>query len=34
MKQKNLKKLLVFKLIAFRPGPTNSHNPEEDTCHC
>ena len=24
---------LVLKLIEFKPGSTNSHNPEEDTCH-
>ena len=25
---------LVLKIIAFELGLTNSHNPEEDTCHC
>ena len=24
---------LVFEIIAFEPGSTNSHNPEQDTCH-
>ena len=33
MEQKNLKIFLVFEIIAFEPGSTNSHNPEEDTCH-
>ena len=33
MEQKKLKKFLVFKIIAFEPGSTNSHNPEQDTCH-
>ena len=33
MEQKKLKMFLVFKIIAFEPGSTNSHNPEEDTCH-
>ena len=33
MEQKNVKKFLVFRIIAFEPGSTNSHNPEQDTCH-
>ena len=33
MEQKNLKKLLVLKIIAFESGTTNSHNPEQDTFH-
>ena len=33
MEQKNLKKLLVSKIIAFELGRRNSHNPEEDICH-
>ena len=33
MKQKNLKRLLVLKIIAFASGTTNSHNPEEDVFH-
>ena len=33
MEQKNLKKLLVLKIIAFESGTTNSHNPEQDICH-
>ena len=24
---------LVLKIIGFESGTTNSHNPEEDTCH-
>ena len=32
MEQKNQKIFLVFKIIAFEPGSTNSHNPEHDTC--
>ena len=32
IEQKNLKKLLVFKIIAFESGTTNSHNPEQDIC--
>ena len=31
--KENEKKLLVFKIIAFEPGSTNSHNPEQDTSH-
>ena len=33
MEQKYSKMFLVLKLIEFKPGSTNSHNPEEDTCH-
>ena len=33
MEQKNLKKLLVLKIIAFQSGSTDSHNPEQDICH-
>ena len=33
MEQKNQKKFLVFKIIAFEPGSTNTHNPQQDTCH-
>ena len=33
IEQKNLKNLLVFKIIAFESGTTNSHNPEQDICH-
>ena len=33
IEQKNLKKLLVFKIIAFESGTANSHNPEQDICH-
>ena len=33
MKQKNLNKLLVLKIIAFESGTTNSHNLEQDICH-
>ena len=32
MEQKNLKKLLVSKIIAFESETTNSHNPEQDIC--
>ena len=32
-KKKNLKKLLVFKIIAFEPRSKNSHNPKPDTSH-
>ena len=34
MKQKNQKKFLVLKIIAFESETTNSHDPEQDTCHC
>ena len=33
MEQKNEKKLLVLKIIAFESGKANSHNPERDICH-
>ena len=33
MEQKNQKKLLVLKIIAFESGKRNSHNPEQDICH-
>ena len=33
MEQKNEKKFLVLKIIAFESETTNSHNPEQDTCH-
>ena len=33
MEQKNEKKFVDLKIIAFETGRTNSHNPEEDTCH-
>ena len=33
MKQNNQKMFLVLKVIAFQSETTNSHNPEEDTCH-
>ena len=33
MEQKNLKKLLVLKIIPFELGTTNSHNREQDICH-
>ena len=33
MEQKNSKKLLVLKIIAFESGKANSHNPEQDICH-
>ena len=33
MEQKNQKKFLVLKLIAFESGKANSHNPEQDICH-
>ena len=32
MEQKNQKKFLLFKIIAFEPGSSNSDNIEEDTC--
>ena len=34
MKQKYEKKLLDLNIIAFRSGMTNSHNVEQDICHC
>ena len=33
MEQKDLKNPSVLKIIAFESGSTNSHSPEEDTCH-
>ena len=30
---KNLKKLLVFKILAFESGTRNSHNLDQDICH-
>ena len=33
MEQKNLKKLLVLKVIAFESGTRNSHNSEKDISH-
>ena len=33
MEPENPKNFLVFKRIAFDPGSTNSHIPEQDTCH-
>ena len=33
MEQKNDKKFLVLKIISFELGTTNSHCPEQDTCH-
>ena len=33
MEEKNQKKILVFKIIAFELGSRTSHNPEHDTCH-
>ena len=33
VKQKNQKKFLVLKIIAFESETTNSHNPKQDTCH-
>ena len=33
MEQKNQKKLLVLKIIAFESGTTNSDNLEQDICH-
>ena len=34
MEQKNEKKFLVLKITAFVSETTNSHNIEQDTCHC
>ena len=31
--KKNQEKFLVFKIIAFEPGSTNSHILEQDTSH-
>ena len=33
MKQKNNKKLLILKIIAFELGTRNSHNLEQDICY-
>ena len=33
IEQKNHKMALVLKIIEFQLQTTNSHNPEEDTCH-
>ena len=33
IEQKNQKMALVLKIIEFQLQTTNSHNPEEDTCH-
>ena len=33
MEQKNQKKLLLLKIIAFESRKANSHNPEQDICH-
>ena len=33
MKQKNRKKLLILKVIAFESGMTNSHNLEQEIFH-
>ena len=34
MEQKKYQKtILVLKIIAFESGTTNSHTPEQDTCH-
>ena len=33
MEQKNEKKCLDLKIIAFELGTRHSHNPEQDTCH-
>ena len=33
MEQKSLKKIFVFKIIAFEYKIATSHNPEQDTCH-
>ena len=32
MEQRNIKKFMVLKIIAFKSGITNSYNPEQDTC--
>ena len=33
MEKKNQKKFFVVRLISFESVTTNSHNPEQDTCH-
>ena len=33
MEQENPKKILVFKIIAFEAGSTNSHILKQDSCH-
>ena len=33
MEQKNQKKLLLLKIIAFESGKANSQYPEQDICH-
>ena len=33
MERKNVKKVLVFKIIPLEPRPTNSHNLEQESCH-
>ena len=33
MEERNEKKFLVLKIIAFESETTNSHNAEQDTCH-
>ena len=33
MEQKNQKKVLDLRITSFEWGATNSHNPEQDTCH-
>ena len=34
MEQKIEKRFCVFKIIAFESEAANSHNPEENICHC
>ena len=33
MEKKNQKKFFVVRIISFESVTTNSHNPEQDTCH-
>ena len=33
MEKKNQKKFFVVTIISFESVTTNSHNPEQDTCH-
>ena len=33
IEEKNQETSLVLKITAFESGTTNSHNPENDTCH-